>query len=45
MSKMCRMLNDIIKAKDVNIDVSLNKYREIFDEDFNIGFHSPLKDN
>ena len=44
LSKMCRMLNDIVKAKDVNIDVSLNKYHEIFDEDFNIGFHSSLKD-
>ena len=43
LSKMCRMLNDIVKAKDVNIDISLNEYREIFDEDFNIGFLSPLK--
>ena len=44
VSKILRLLNNILKSRGVNLEISDQKYRFIFYTEYNISFHSPLKD-
>ena len=42
--KMLRMLNSILRSQKLDLEISEQKYREIFNTEYNLGFYSPLKD-
>ena len=44
VSKMLRLLNRILESRGINLKICDRRYRFIFYTEYNIGFHTPLKD-